>query len=121
VAEAIRFNVGIPAQCPSPGGLTGISAASNATRDAPPDIVVLISVGEITAPQLNLLLGRVKRVFNRTAILLGYWADSMEPPDHEQDDKLIVADNVDSVLRNAARIALETKMTPSRPPPLKLV
>jgi hypothetical protein len=45
----------------------------------------------------------------------------MESPDHEQDDKLIVADNVDSVLRNAARIALETKMTPSRPPPLKLV
>jgi hypothetical protein len=121
VAEAIRFNVGIPTQCPSPGGLTGISAASNAMRDAPPDIVVLISVGEITAAQLNLLLGRVKRVFNRTPILIGYWADSTELRDREQEDKLIVADNVDSVLRNAARIAIETTMTPSRPPPLKLV
>jgi predicted PurR-regulated permease PerM len=121
VAEAIRFNVGIPAQCPSPGGLTGISAASDAMRDAPPDIVVLISVGEITAAQLNLLLGRVKRVFNRTAILIGYWANPMELFDYGQDDKLIVADNVDSVLRNAGRIAIETTMTPNRPPPLKLV
>jgi hypothetical protein len=121
VAEAIRFNVGIPAQCPSPGGLTGISAASNAMRDAPPDMVVLISVGEITAAQLNLLLSRVKRVFNRTAILVGYWTSPMELSDHGQDDKLIVADNVDSLVRNAARIAIETTMTPNRPPPLKLV
>jgi len=43
----------------------------------------------------------------------------MELPDHGPDDKLIFADNVDSVLRIAARIAIETTMT--RPPPLKLV
>jgi hypothetical protein len=90
-------------------------------RDAPPDIVVLISVGEITAAQLNLLLGRVKRVFNRTAILIGYWANPTELSDYGKDDKLIVAEDVDSVLRNAGRIAIETTMTPNRPPPLKLV
>jgi hypothetical protein len=121
VAEAIRFNVGTPAQCPSPGGLTGISAASNAMKDSPPDMVVLISVGEITAAQLNLLLSRVKRVFSRTAILVGYRANPMESFDHGQDDKVMFFDNVDSMVRNAARIASETTLTPNRPPPLKLV
>ena len=120
VAEAIRFHLGMPTQCPSLGGLTGISAASGEARDAAPDVVVLISVGEITAAQLTLLQRRATRVFERAVIIIGYWHNPRELPDRGQDDKLIFAESVDSVLRSV-RLVTERTMTSSRPPPLKLV
>jgi hypothetical protein len=120
VAEAIRFNLGMPTQCPSLGGLTGISAASSEARDAAPDVVVLISVGEITAAQLNLLRRRATHVFERAVIIIGYWHNPRELPDRGQDDKLIFAESVDSVLRSV-RLVTERTMTFGHPPPLKLV
>jgi len=122
VAEAIRFDLGIPTQCSSLGGLTGISAALGAARDATPDIIVLISVGEVTAPQLELLRKRATRVFDRAVIIIGYWRNSKDSLDHGQDDdKLIFSESVDAILRSARRIANERTITPNRPPPLKLV
>jgi hypothetical protein len=122
VTEAIRFDLGIPTQCSSLGGLTGISAASGAERDAPPDIVVLLSVGEVTAAQLTLLRRRARRVFDGAVIIIGYWCNPRDPLDHGQDDdRLIFAESVDSILGSARRIANERTITPNRPPPLKLV
>ena len=122
VAEAIRFDLGIPTQCSSLGGLTGISAALGAARDASPDIIVLISVGEVTVPQLELLRRRTRRVFDEAVVIIGYWRNSRESLDHGQDDdKLIFAESVDAILRSARRIANERAITPNRPPPLKLV
>jgi hypothetical protein len=63
VADAIRSELMISTQCPSLGGLTGISAARREGHDAPTDVIVLVSVGEATAAQLNILASRVQRVF----------------------------------------------------------
>jgi hypothetical protein len=122
VAEAIRFDLRIPTQCSSLGGLTGISVSSGAIGDTKPEIVVLISVGEITAAQLTLLQSRARRVFEEAAIIIGYWSDSTESADHAQgDDRLIFAGNVDSLLRIGRRLVSDRTITPNRPPPLKLV
>jgi len=124
VTEAIRFDLGIPTQCSSLGGLTGISAALDAMRDTPPDMIVLISVGQVTAAQLKLLRSRARRVFDGAVIIvgIGYGRNPRESPDHEQDDgRLIFAESVESILRSARRIASgRTTTTPNRPP-LKLV
>jgi hypothetical protein len=123
VAEAIRFDLRIPTQCSSLGGLTGISVSSGAIGDdAKPDMVVLISVGEVTAAQLTLLQNRARRVFEGAVIIIGYWSDLRESSDHKQgDDRLIFAGSVDSLLRTGRRIVSQCTITPNRPPPLKLV
>jgi predicted PurR-regulated permease PerM len=122
VAEAIRFDLRIPTQCSSLGGLTGISVSSGAIGDAKPDMVVLISVGEVTAAQLSLLQSRARRVFEGAVIIIGYWSELRESSDHRQgDDRLIFAGSVDSLLRVGRRIASQCTLTPNRPPPLKLV
>jgi hypothetical protein len=124
VTEAIRFDLGMPTQCSSLGGLMGISAASSAVREAPPDIIVLLSVGEVTAAQLTLLRRRARRVFDGAVIIvgIGYGREPREWPDHEQDaDKFFLAESVESILRSARRVASERPITPNRPPPLKLV
>jgi hypothetical protein len=82
VADAIRFRLGIPVQCPSLGGLTGIGAVADVVQRHP-DFVVLISVGEITPTQLDLLLCRIGRVFTASTIMLanwGGWHMSASPP-----------------------------------------
>ncbi len=122
VAEAIRFDLGIPTQCSSLGGLTGISVSSGAIGDAKPEIVVLISVGEVTAAQLTLLQSRARRVFEGAVIIIGYWSDLTDSSDHGQgDDRLIFAGSVDSLLRIGRRIVSQCTIAPNRPPPLKLV
>ena len=73
VAELIELEFGIQVSCPSLGGLTGISAAADATPDEHPDIVALISVGAVTPAQLDLLLRRLSRTFPRSQIVIGYW------------------------------------------------
>src|SRR6266853_2869773 len=73
IADAIRSELGISTQCPSPGGLTGISAAGQAGHDPQTDIIAVVSVGEVTGAQLDLLVSRVKRVFEGAAIAIGYW------------------------------------------------
>ena len=55
--RAAAARLGIPVQCPSLGGLTGIGAVADVIHPHP-DFVVLISVGEITPTQLDLLLSR---------------------------------------------------------------
>lgn len=122
VADAIRFDLGISAQCPSLGGLTGISAAAAAVNDTPPDIVVLISVGEVTIAQLNLLLRRAQRVIDGSAIIVGYWGGPEVPESlrHEGDENVIFAAGADSLVHTVGRIADERILTPRRPPPLKV-
>jgi hypothetical protein len=73
-ADAIHFRLGIPVQCPSLGGLTGIGAVADSAREGRSEFVVLISVGEVTPTQLDLLLSRIRRVFITSTILLGDWA-----------------------------------------------
>jgi threonine dehydrogenase-like Zn-dependent dehydrogenase len=41
--------------------------------NAHPDIVALISVGAVTAGQLNLLIRRAGRSFPKSRIVVGYW------------------------------------------------
>jgi hypothetical protein len=122
VADAIRFDLGMSTQCPSLGGLTGISAAAAAVHDAAPDIVVLISAGEVSVAQLNLLLRRAKRVFDGAAIIVGYWGASEVPESlrHEVDENVIVAAAAESLVHTVGRIADERIPTPRRPPPLKV-
>jgi predicted PurR-regulated permease PerM len=71
VAEAVRFRLGIRVQCPSLGGLTGIAAVAEVAQKDRPDFVLLISVGEVTPPQLDLLLSRLSRVLAASTIIVG--------------------------------------------------
>ncbi len=124
IADAIRSELGISTQCPSLGGLTGISAAARGAHDSETDIVVLVSVGEVTGPQLDLLVSRVKRVFEGSAIAIGYWGGSKNAVSLRKapDGGLIFpADTVDALVHTVGRIADERMTNPRRPPPLKLV
>jgi predicted PurR-regulated permease PerM len=73
IAEAIRVERGINTQCPSLGGLTGISAAAEAEPDERPDVVALVSVGTVTRAQLDILLRRLRRSFPRSHIIVAHW------------------------------------------------
>jgi predicted PurR-regulated permease PerM len=124
IADAIRSELGVSTQCPSLGGLTGISAAAKGAHDSETDIVVLVSVGEVTAAQLDLLVSRVKRVFEGSAIAIGYWTGSKNAVSlrKEHDGGLVFpADTVDALVHTIGRIANERMTNPRRPPPLKLV
>jgi hypothetical protein len=122
VADAIRSEVGISTQCPSLGGLTGISTAGGAVHDAPTDIIVLVSVGEVTGAQLDLLVNRVKRVFEGSAIVIGYWGGSHTAKSLEENNGgfIFAAKTVEALVHAVERIASE-RTNPQRPPPLKLV
>jgi predicted PurR-regulated permease PerM len=122
VADAIRSELGISTQCPSLGGLTGISTAGGAARDAPTDIIVLVSVGEVTGAQLDLLVSRAKRVFEGSAIAIGYWDGSKTAKSLKKHDGglIFAAETVDALVHAVGRIANE-RTNPRRPPPLKLV
>lgn len=113
VADAVRRHLGMPAQCPELGGLTGISAAAASMADAAPEIVVIISAGAVTAVQLDLLLRRTKRVFPQSAIAAAYWG-SMELPGRRGDehpDAIAVADTVESLLALLGRTADERALS----------
>jgi hypothetical protein len=124
IADAIRSELEISTQCPSLGGLTGISTAGRA-HDAPTDIVVLVSVGEVTGAQLDLLVSRAKRVFEGSAIAIGYWGRSSKPAvslrNEHDGGYMLAADTVDALVHAIGRIANERTTNPRRPPPLKLV
>jgi predicted PurR-regulated permease PerM len=109
IADAIRLDLGIRARCPSLGGLTGISAAAEATHDEHPDIVALISVGAVTPAQLDLLLRRVRRTFPRSQLVVGYWDERDQPPQPESVDAegLRYADSVASLIDLVGTIANE--------------
>jgi predicted PurR-regulated permease PerM len=123
IADAIRSEPGISTQCPSLGGLTGISAVGQAANNASADIIVLVSVGEITGAQLDLLVNRAKRVFEGSAIVIGYWGGSNTAESLKEHDGGLVftAETVDVLLHTVGRIANERATNPRRPPPLKLV
>jgi hypothetical protein len=122
VADAIRSEVGISTQCASLGGLTGISTIGQAANDVPTDIVVLVSVGEVTGAQLDLLVNRAKRVFEGAAIVIGYWGGSDGAKSLKENDEgfIFAAKTVDALVNVVGRIASE-RTNPRRPPPLKLV
>jgi hypothetical protein len=124
VADAIRSELGISTQCPSLGGLTGISTAARGTHDSETDIVVLVSVGEVTGAQLDLLVSRAKRVFEGSAIAIGYWGGSKSAVSLKKKHHgclVFAADTVDALVDTVGRIADERTTNPRRPPPLKLV
>jgi predicted PurR-regulated permease PerM len=123
IADAIRSEPGISTQCPSLGGLTGISAVGQAANNASADIIVLVSVGEITGAQLDLLVNRAKRVFEGSAIVIGYWGGSNTAESLKEHDGglVLTAETVDVLLHTVGRIANERATNPRRPPPLKLV
>jgi hypothetical protein len=121
-AEAVRSELRISAQCPSLGGLTRISTVGQAARDARTDIIVLVSVGEVTRAQLDLLVSRVKRVFEGSAIVIGYWGGSTTEFLREHDVGFIfVAETVEVLVHTVGHIANERATNPRHPPPLKLV
>ena len=124
IADAIRSELGISTQCPSLGGLTGISAVGRGAHDGPTDVIVLVSVGEVTVAQLDLLISRVKRTFDGSAIAIGYWGGSKNAASlrNEHDGGFVFpADTVDALVHTVGRIANERMTNPRRPPPLKLV
>jgi predicted PurR-regulated permease PerM len=124
IADAIRSELGISTQCPSLGGLTGISAAGQAGHDPQTDIIAVVSVGEVTGAQLDLLVSRVKRVFEGAANAIGYWGGSKTAEslrkDHDRGP-VFTAETVDVLVHTVGRIANERTTNPRRPPPLKLV
>ena len=124
IADAIRSELGISTQCPSPGGLTGISAAGQSGHDPQTDIIAVVSVGEVTGAQLDLLISRVKRVFEGAAIAIGYWGGSKTAEslrkDHDRGP-VFTEETVDVLVHTVGRIANERTTNPRRPPPLKLV
>ena len=110
ITDAILSELGISTQCPSLGGLTGISSAGGATDDAPTDIIALVSVGEVTGPQLDLLVRRAKRVFKKSTIVVGYWggskaAKSLQNENHESS--ILVAETVGTLVDLIGRVANE--------------
>jgi hypothetical protein len=105
IAEAIRLNLGIAARCASLGGLTGIGAAAEAEPDAPPDTVVLVSVGTVTSAQLKLLLGRIRSTFPRSQILVGYWDPAEQLKSHDVDGSVRYAESVASLVELVGRKA----------------
>ncbi len=105
ITEAIRLNLGIVARCPSLGGLTGISAAAEIEPTAPPDTVVLVSVGAVTSAQLKLLLRRIRSTFPRSQILVGYWDPVGQLQAHEVDASVRYADSVASLVELVGRKA----------------
>jgi predicted PurR-regulated permease PerM len=111
VADAIRLDLGIRTRCPSLGGLTGISAAAEASPDEPPDIVALISVGAITPAQLDLLLRRVRRTFPRSDLVVGYWDEhgASSRQDDADGKSLRYADSVATLVDLVGRFADEPR------------
>jgi len=108
IADAIRLDLGIPALCPSLGGLTGISAAIEENHDAHPDVVALISVGAVTAGQLDLLIRRAGRTFPRSRIIVGYWDNrNGRQQDDAASEGLRYADSAASLIELIGRIADE--------------
>jgi hypothetical protein len=103
IAEAIRLNLGIAARCASPGGLTGIGAAAEAEPDAPPDTVVLVSVGAVTSAQLKLLLRRIRSTFPRSQIFVGYWDPAEQLKPHDVDGSVRYAESVASLVELVGR------------------
>jgi predicted PurR-regulated permease PerM len=109
IADAIRLDLGIRVLCPSLGGLTGISAAAEAAPDEHPDIVALISVGAVTPAQLDLLLRRIRRVFQRSQVVIAYW-EKREPQsqrDGAGTEGIHYADSVASLIDLVGRIAAQ--------------
>jgi hypothetical protein len=107
ITEAIRLNLGIAARCASLGGLTGIGAAAEAEPDAPPDTVVLVSVGAVTSAQLRLLLRRIRSTFPRSHILVGYWDPAEQLKPHDVDGNVRYAESVASLVELVGRKADE--------------
>jgi predicted PurR-regulated permease PerM len=109
VADAIRLNLGMATQCSSLGGLTGIGAAAAAAKEAAPDVVAIISVGGVTATQMELLLTRASRLFRKSAIVVGYWVGTGVPdrPSDERKDAPVFAESVDTLVATIGRLADE--------------
>jgi predicted PurR-regulated permease PerM len=105
IAEAIRLDRGIIARCPSLGGLTGIGAAAGVEPDAPPDTVVLVSVGAATSAQLKLLLRRIRSTFPQSQILVGYWDPAGQLKAHDVDGSVRYAESVASLVELVGRKA----------------
>jgi hypothetical protein len=105
ITEAIRLDLGIAARCPSLGGLTGIGAAAEAEPDAPPDSVVLVSVGAVTSAQLKLLLRRIRSTFPRSQILVGYWDPAEQLRPHDLEGSVRYAESVASLVELVGRKA----------------
>ena len=105
IAEAIRLDRCIIARCPSLGGLTGIGAAAEVEPDAPPDTVVLVSVGAVTSAQLKLLLRRIRSTFPQSQVLVGYWDPAGQPKAHDVDGSVRYAESVASLVELVGRKA----------------
>jgi hypothetical protein len=111
VADAIRFRLGIPVQCPSLGGLTGIGAVADVIHRHP-DFVVLISVGEITPTQLDLLLSRIGRVFTASTIVLANWGGWHMSASLRDFDGIVRAETAASLVDTLGRLAAERAANP---------
>jgi predicted PurR-regulated permease PerM len=111
VAEAVRFRLKIPVQCPSLGGLTGIGAFAQADDKDKPDLVLLISVGEVTPMQLDLLLSRISRVFTVSTIILGNWGGRPVPASLRDVD-MVRAESAAALIDMVGSLAAERANNP---------
>ena len=93
-------------QCPSLGGLTGIGAVAQAEHSDNPDFVLLISVGEATPMQLDLLLSRISRVFKVSTVILGDW-DGQPVPASLRDGDIVRAESAAALIDMVGRLAAE--------------
>ena len=123
VADAIRLYLGISVQCPSLGGLTAISAAAQASDDERPDIVVLISVGAVTPPQLNLLQQRTRRHFSQSDVVVGCWGQQHTGAQRRDadPDSLHFAASAKALIELIGRIADERNHTALDRRPAQLI
>jgi predicted PurR-regulated permease PerM len=114
IADAIRLERDIETRCPPLGGLTGISSAAAAGSDEPPDVVALVSVGMVTRAQLDILLGRLRRSFPRSHIVVGYWDGLGESRSEEETEGMRYAESVSALVDLVGRETLE-RAAPTQP------
>ncbi len=109
IAEAIGLEAETDIRRASMGGLMGIGAAAQADPQNPPDIVVLVSVGGVTAAQLTLLLGRIVRTFPGSQVVVACWGEGRDQLESEgaSAERIHYARSVASIVNLVGRIADE--------------
>ena len=105
ISAAIGLELGVDIQCPSLGGLTGITAVADANDVHHPDVVVLVSVGAVSAAQFELLRRRLRRTFPAIQVLIMDWDGSLQQESHSKAEGVRYVGSVASAIEAIGKLA----------------